>query len=125
LCALSGAENGADARALIVVRFQASNSYEGERSDPVRLQLGVKKALIAGKRTQISSRSASNEPDAYPADRKTFPLDKWNLAFQRLRRHDLIATISVMTTHSHNTVLVVDYLGDHRGKNLATSPALA
>src|SRR6476646_8196714 len=34
---------------------------------------------------------------AYPADRKTFPIDKWNLASRRLRKHCSITTISVMT----------------------------
>ena len=44
-------------------------------------------------------RSASNEPGAYPADRKTFPVDKWNLASQRLRNHCPITTIFLMPTY--------------------------
>ena len=45
------------------------------------------------------ARSTSNEPGAYPADRKTFPIDKWNLASQRLRNHCSITTIFLMPTY--------------------------
>jgi hypothetical protein len=34
----------------------------------------------------------------YPADRKSLPLQEWNLASRRLRNHFLITTIFLMTT---------------------------
>lgn len=38
-------------------------------------------------------------PSAYPADRKTFPIDKWNVTSQRLRNGRAITKISLMPTH--------------------------
>jgi hypothetical protein len=42
----------------------------------------------------------SSSAMAYLADRKPFPLGKWNLACRRLRSHYLIDDDSVMTTES-------------------------
>jgi hypothetical protein len=42
----------------------------------------------------------SNEPGAYPADRKAFPSTKWSLASWRLRNHCSIPTIFLMPTHT-------------------------
>jgi hypothetical protein len=52
-------------------------------------------AAARAKSPRATSRAEGH--GAYPADRKTFPIDKWNLASQRLRKHCSITTISVMT----------------------------
>jgi len=38
-------------------------------------------------------------PSAYLTDRKTFPIDKWNVASARFRNHRSITKISLMPTH--------------------------
>lgn len=47
--------------------------------------------------------NAPKRTSAYPTDRKTFPIDSWSLAFQRLQNHCSITTISLMPTQMRKT----------------------
>src|SRR6185436_10816498 len=74
----------------------------------MRQALSENRCAAAARAKSPRATSRAEGHGAYPADRKTFPIDKWNLASQRLRKHCSITTISVMTLFTqkgeHNRV---------------------